>query len=188
LGPPGAARVIGADDPVERRAGRQIRAQGGDRAVVRSTPQQVSRGFGLQWVSMRRLGPVPWSQRVWALPFLPALCWPAEKHGRRRHTTRVDWGRPMIKPVRRGLPNRQLVLVVDGGVAAVARALACVQHRVAMVSRGRWDAALDHPPGPQPQGKRAPTPLRGTRQRRLPGGAARSDTPWETVAVDGDGG
>jgi hypothetical protein len=127
--------------------------------VVRSTPQQVSRGFGLQWVSMRRLGPVPWSQRVWALPFLPALCWPAEKHGRRRHTTRVDWGRPMIKPVRRGLPNRQLVLVVDGGVAAVARALASITRR----DRSPRANALPHPCGGRASGacragQRAPIP------------------------------
>jgi hypothetical protein len=75
------------------------------------------------------------------------------------------------------------VLVVDGGFAAVALALACVKSRVAMVSRLRWDAALYHPPGLQSSGKRGPKPTKGKRQRRLQEWAVRSDTPWETVEV-----
>jgi hypothetical protein len=80
------------------------------------------------------------------------------------------------------------VLVVDGGFAAVALALACVKRQVTMVSRLRWDAALSHPPGPQPLGKRGPKPLKGKRQRNLQGWVERSDTPWETVEVDWYGG
>jgi hypothetical protein len=60
---------------------------------------------------------------------------------RRRHKTSIDWGRQMMKHVRRWLPGRQLVLVVDGGFAAVSLALACVNNEVVMVSRLRWDAA-----------------------------------------------
>src|SRR5918992_2840175 len=90
----------------------------------------------------------------------------------------------MMKQVRRWLPRRRLVLVVDGGFAAVSLALDCVTHHVAMVSRLRWDAALYHPPEPQPQGKRGPKPLKGKRQRRLQEWAERTDTPWETVEVD----
>jgi hypothetical protein len=91
----------------------------------------------------------------------------------------------MRKPARRWLPGRRLVLVVDGGFAAVSLALAGVNNNVVMVSRWRWDAALYHPPGPQPPGQRGPKPLKGQRQRRLPGWAERADTPWETVEVDG---
>jgi DDE superfamily endonuclease len=100
---------------------------------------------------------VPWSRRVWALPFLTALCWPAEKSRQRRHKTSVDWVRQqMMKQVRRWLPGRRLVLVVDGGFAAVALALACVKNKVVMVSRLRWDTALYHPPNPRPPGKCGP--------------------------------
>jgi hypothetical protein len=53
-----------------------------------------------------------------------------------------------------------------------------------MVSRLRWDAALYHPPGPQPPGKRGPKPTKGKRQRSLQGWAERTDTPWETVEVE----
>jgi hypothetical protein len=188
LVPPGAALVFGADDTVERRSGRKIRAQGGDREAVRSTKQPVIRGCGLKGVAMMRLVPVPWSRRVWALPLLTALCWPAEPSPRRRHKTSVDWVRQMRQPVRRGLPGRRLVVVVDGGFAAVSLARAGVKHQVTMVSRWRWDAALYHPPGPQPPSKRGPKPTKGKRQRRLQSWAERSDTPWETVDVGWYGG
>ena len=183
LVPPGATIVFGADDTIERRSGRQIKAKGCYRDAVRSSKNHVIRCFGLKWVSMMLLVPVPWSRRVWALPFLTALCRPAEKPSRRRHKTSIDWVRQMMKQVRRWLPGQRLVLVVDGGFAAVALALACVKNRVVMVSRLRWDAALYHPPGPQPAGKRGPKPTKGKRQRSLQGWAERSDTPWETVAV-----
>jgi hypothetical protein len=188
LVPPGATIVLGADDTVERRSGRQIKAKGCYRDAVRSTKKHVIRCFGLKWVSMMLLVPVPWSRRVWALPFLTALCWPAEKAKRRRHKTSVDWVRQMMQQVRRWLPGRRLVLVVDGGFAAVSLALACVKRQVTMVSRLRWDAALYHPPGPQPKGKRGPKPTKGTRQRRLQDWAERADTPWATVEVDWYGG
>ena len=188
LVPPGTPIILGADDTVERRSGRKINARGCYRDAVRSSKSHVIHGFGLKWVSMMLLVAVPWSRRVWALPFLTTLCWPADKHNRHRHKTSIDWVRQMSKQVRRWLPERRLVLVVDGGFAAVSLALACVKSRVAMVSRLRWDAALYHPPGPQPPGKRGPKPLKGKRQRSLQAWAERSDTPWETVEVDWYGG
>jgi DDE superfamily endonuclease len=188
LVPPGATVVLGADDTVERRSGRKIAAKGCYRDAVRSSKSHVIRCFGLKWVSMMLLIPVPWSRRVWALPFLTALCWPKEPSQRRRHKTSVAWVRQMIKQVRRWLPGHRLVLVVDGGFAAVSLALACVKTRVVMVSRLRWDAALFHRPEPQPSGKRGPKPLKGKRQRSLQDWASRSDTPWEDIEVTWYGG
>ena len=186
--PPGATVVLGADDTVERRSGRKIKAKGCYRDAVRSSQKHVIRCFGLKWVSMMLLVPVPWSRRVWALPFLTALCWPAKKPGQRRHKSSVDWVRQMMKQARRWLPGRRVVVVLDGGFSAVSLALACVKNNIVMVSRLRWDAALYHPPGPQPPGTRGPKPTKGTRQRSLQGWAERSDTPWETVEVRWYGG
>ncbi len=188
LVPPGAAIVLGADDTVERRSGRKIKAKGCYRDAVRSSKKQVVRCFGLKWVAMMVLVPVPWAKRVWALPFLTVLCWPAKSPHPRRHKTSVDWVRQMMKQVRRWLPERLLVLVVDGGFAAVALALACGDSQVVMVARLRLDAALYHPPAPQPKGKRGRKPTKGTRQRSLKVWAARSDTPWQEVEVDWYGG
>jgi hypothetical protein len=188
LVPPGAPIILGADDTVERRSGRKIAAKGCYRDAVRSTKKHVIRCFGLKWVAMMLLVPVPWARRVWALPFFTVLCWPATKDGRQRHKTSIDRVRQMMKQVRRWLPGRRLVVVVDGGFSAVSLALACVKHRVGMVSRLRWDAALYHPPGSQPPGKRGRKPSKGQRQRSLQAWAERSDTPWEDVEVDWYGG
>src|SRR5918999_145334 len=188
LVPPGAAIVLGADDTVERRSGRMIKAKGCYRDAVRSSKSHVIRCFGLKWVSMMLLVPVPWSRRGWALPFLRGLWWPAKKGKQQRHKTSVDWVRQMIQQVRRWQPGRRLVLVVDGGFAAVSLVLACVKSQVVMVSRLRWDAALYHQPEPQPPGKRGRKPTKGPRQRSLQGWAERSDTPWETVEVAWYGG
>jgi DDE superfamily endonuclease len=85
--PPGATIVLGADDTVERRSGRKIKVKGCYRDAVRSSHTHVIRCFGLTWVSMMLLVPVPWSRRLWALPFLTALCWPANQPGQRRHNS-----------------------------------------------------------------------------------------------------
>jgi hypothetical protein len=186
--PPGATIVLGADDPVERRSGPKIAAQGCYRDAVRSSKSHVIRWFGLKWVSMRRLMPVPWSRRVGARPLLTALCGPKEPSQRRRHQSRVAWGRQMIKQGRRWLPGQRLVFVVDGGLAAVSLALACVTTHRGMVSRLRWDAALFPRPGPPPSGKRGPKPLKGKRQRSLQDWARRADTPWEDLEITWYGG
>jgi hypothetical protein len=188
LVPPGVPLMLGADDTVERRSGRRITAKGCDRDAVRSSHTHVIRCVGLTWVVMRLLVPEPWARRVWALPFLTALCRPAKTSQPQRHKTSIDWVRHMVQPVRRWVPEHRLVLVVDGGFAAVSLALACVKSRVTMVSRLRWDAALYHPPGPQPQGKRGRKPLKGKRQRSLQAWAEHADTPWATVEVDWYGG
>ncbi len=188
LVPAGAVIVLGADDTVERRSGRQIKAKGCYRDAVRSSRKHVVRCFGLKWVAMMVLVPVPWAKRVWALPFLTVLCWPAKAPHQRRHKTSVDWVRQMTKQVRRWLPERVLVLVVDGGFAAVALALACRESQVVMVSRLRLDAALYQPPVPQSPSKRGRKPTKGQRQRSLQVWAARTDTPWEETEVDWYGG
>jgi hypothetical protein len=203
--------VVGADDTLERRWGRKIKAKGCYRDAVRSTKKYVVKCFGLKWVSMMALIAVPWSKRVWALPFLTVLCWPeakAEKEKKakgkgkgsrkkltklankeRRHKTSVDIVRQMIKQVSRWLPEKMIVLVVDGGFSAVSLALACVgRPNLVMVSRMRMDAAIYHKPDQQPAGKRGRKPLKGKRQRSLAVWAARSDTPWQAAEVNWYGG
>lgn len=86
--PAGHPIVLGADDTVERRRGKKIRQVGCYRDAVRSSPSHVILCFGLKWVSMQLLVSVPWSDRVWGLPFLTALCAPPEK------ATATDSGQP----------------------------------------------------------------------------------------------
>lgn len=178
--------VLGGDDTLERRQGSKINAKGYYRDAVRSTKKQVVCCFGLKWVSLMLLVRVPWSDRVWALPFLTVLASSATKG--RRHKTSLDWMGQMVKQVRRWWPQRPLVLVVDGAFASVGLGWSCVGCETVMVSRLRWDARLYHPPGPQPAGKRGPKPQKGDRQRTLTQWAARENTPWQEEELSWYGG
>jgi hypothetical protein len=176
--------VLAADDTIERRGGRRIKSRGCYRDAVRSSRGHLVRCFGLKWIVLTVLVPVPWSQRVWALPLLTTLSWPEGSGRRTGHKTSLDWTRQMVVQVRRWLPERELILVLDGGFAAVKLAHDCQRHQVAMVCRLRLDAALYDPPGPQPPSKRGPKPKKGQRQRRLTEWAGDRETPWERIEVD----
>jgi hypothetical protein len=188
--PPGSPIVIGADDTVERRGGRNIRARGCYRDAVRSTKKVVVKCFGLKWVSMQVLVRVPWSKRVWGLPFLTVLCEPEGKKKKKgnRHKSSVDIVRQMGKLVRRWLPERVIVLVLDGAFASVGLALALSGCGIIMITRLRLDARLFNKPGKQEPGKRGPKPRKGARQRSLKQWASRTDTPWQDVEVNWYGG
>jgi hypothetical protein len=188
LVPPGAALVLGADDTVERRSGRQIKAKGCSRAAVRASKKHELPWFGLKGVALRGRVPVPWAQRVWALPVWTVRCWPPKSPHQGRHKTRVDWVGQLLQQARRWLPKRLLGLVVEGGFAAVALARACRESQVGRVARLRLAAALSHPPVLHPPSKRGRTPTQGQRPRSLKIGAARTDTPWQEPSVDGYGG
>ena len=180
--------VLAADETVERRGGRRIKARGCYRDAVRSSKGHLIRCFGLKWIVLTVLVPVPWSQRVWALPFLTTLSWPEGAGRRISHKTSIDGTRQMILQVGRWLPERRLILVLDGGFAAVKLARDCQRHQVAMICRLRLDAALYDPPGSQPPSERGPKPKKGPRQRRLTEWAEGAETPWEEIEVDWYGG
>ena len=68
--------VFGIDDTVERRRGARIAAKGIYRDAVRSSQSHFVKASGLRWLSVMLLAPIPWAQRVWALPVLTALAPP----------------------------------------------------------------------------------------------------------------
>src|SRR5918912_4278644 len=120
--PAGAPVIVGVDDHIERRRGAKIAAKGIYRDAVRSSKSFFVKTSGLRWVSALLLAPIPWAQRVWALPFLTALE-PSEgyhEQHHKRHKTITDWARQMIVQLSRWLPNRKLVVVADGAYAVVA--------------------------------------------------------------------
>jgi hypothetical protein len=186
--PPDAPLVLAADDTIERRNGRRIRAKGCYRDPVRSSKKHPIKCFGLKWIVLTVLVPVPWSHRVWALPLLTALHWPEGRGPRRGHKSAIDWARQMALQVRRWVPQRELILVLDGGFAAVKLASDCRRHRVTLVCRLRIDAALYDVPGPPVPGRRGPRPSKGPRQQGPKRRAADPATAWESVEVDWYGG
>ena len=186
--PGDAPLVLAADDTIERRNGRRIAAKGCYRDPVRSSKKHPIKCFGLKWVCLTVLLPVPWGRRAWALPVLTALHWPEGTGPRRGHKSAIDWARQLALQVRRWVPERELILVTDGGFAAVELASDCRRHRITLVCRLRIDAALYDVPGPPVPGRRGPKPKKGRRQPSPKRRAADPATAWESVEVDWYGG
>jgi hypothetical protein len=188
----GVPVVVAADETLERRWEPKIKEKKIFRDAMRSSKRYTVYSSGLRWVSMMLLVPVPWSQRVWALPFLTVLA-PGEKTNvanGKRHKTSIDWIGQMIGAVRRWLPEKKLVLVTDGGLTAIRLGLRCLRYAnpVTYISRLRLDAALYDPPGPQPQGKRGPKPKKGKRQTSLKAVLRDPRTKWTKCEIDWYGG
>ena len=70
--------ILGIDETIERRRGRQIAARGVYRDPVRSSKEFFVKTHGLRWISLMLLTRIPWACRVWALPFLSVLA-PSER-------------------------------------------------------------------------------------------------------------
>ena len=186
------AIVLGADETLERRKGKHIKAKGVFRDAVRSSRKYVVKAFGLRWLSMMLLVSVPWSSRVWALPFLTALA-PSEKSNSangKRHKTSIDWLMQMTSQVRRWLPSRQLVLVVDGGLIALKLGHRCLSYAnpVTLVARFRMDAQLYDFPQEQPKSKPGPKPKKGQRLPSLKQRLEDPQTVWQTIRMAWYGG
>jgi hypothetical protein len=179
--------IVLVDETIERRKGHKIKAKGCYRDAVRSSHKKVVHCFGLKWIAMMAVVPLPWSQRPWALPFLTVLAPPKSynKAQNKRHKTTVDWTCQMIMQVRCWLPNRSIVLVGDGAYAAVKLVLCCIGFPtpVCLVSRLRQDAALYDFPPPDQTGKRGPKPKKGDKQPSLLERINEPSTIWNPLTI-----
>lgn len=179
--------IVGLDDTIERRWGSKIRARGIYRDPVRSSHSHFVKASGLRWLSMMLLVPIPWAQRVWALPFLTILA-PSERYYQesvRAAKKLTDWSGQGLLQVRRWLPKRRLVAVADSSFAVISL-LARVQrlkNPITMVVRFRLDAALyeEAPPRqpkqmgrPRKKGKRLPTLAQRLKSKK---------TPWQRLTL-----
>ena len=187
--PPSWVPMGVVDDTVERRRGKRIKAKGCYRDAVRSTPHQVVKCFGLKWVCLMLLVRLPWSSRLWALPFLTVLA-PSEaaNHAaKKRHKTPVDWTEQLVKTVSRWL-RRPWVLLGDGGFACLRLGWTCVSHQVVLISRLRLDAQLYEFPTIPRRPRRGPKPRKGARLPALRDRVAAAQQSGEAVDLDWDGG
>jgi len=186
--PFGLPLIIAIDETIERRKGKKIKAKGVYRDAVRSSEKKVIHCFGLKWISMMAIIPLPWSKRPWGLPFFTVLA-PSKAHNeseKKQHKTTVDWACQMIKQVRRWLPNHSIILVGDGAYAAIKLLLCCIglPTLVSLISRLRLDACLyDFPPPEQP-GKRGPKPKKGDKQPSLKERIKDQSTEWVPITID----
>jgi hypothetical protein len=179
--------VLGLDDTIERRWGLKIRARGIYRDPVRSSHSHFVKASGLRWLCTMLLVPIPWAQRVWALPFLTVLA-PSERYYEnsvRPAKKLTDWVWQVLLQVRRWLPHRRLVAVADSSFAAISL-LAQVQglkDPITMVVRFRLDAALFEPAPkrhpkqigrPRKKGKRLPTLEQRLKSKK---------TEWQSLVI-----
>lgn len=175
------------DETLERRKGKKIKHKGWFRDAVRSTANHVTKALGIRWVCLSILVEVPWSERPWALPFMtvPALSKKTCAKLGKRHRSPVEWAKLMITKVRRWQPDREIILVGDGGYAAVTLIRHCQQFEnpVKLVARLRLDARLFDHPGPQPASKRGRKPKKGARQPNLADRLEDPDTDWQEIEV-----
>jgi hypothetical protein len=179
--------VMGIDDTIERRRGEKIKARGIYRDPVRSSHSHFVKASGLRWLSLMLLVPIPWAQRIWALPFLTTLA-PSERYyqdSMREKKVLTDWARQMLLQVRRWLPKRRLVIVADASFAVLAL-LARMQrlaNSICMVVRFRLDAAVYDPAAPRQPHQQGRTPRKGKRLPTLERVLKDRKTVWKRVTV-----
>ena len=180
----GGAVVFGMDETIERRRGAKIVQKGIYRDPVRSSHSHFVKASGLRWLTVMLLAPIPFAQRVWALPFLTVLM-PSERYyqGRcRAAKSQMDWKRQVLLQVRRWLPKRQLVCVADTAYAALDLLGRVLQlpHPITMVVRFRLDAALYEPAPLRRPGQNGRPRRKGARLPTLKQVAADPQTRWQS--------
>ncbi len=176
--------VLGIDETIERRRGRKIAAAGIYRDPVRSSRGHFVKVNGLRWVCLMLLVPLPWADRVWALPFLTALA-PSARYARergRRHKSLTVWARQLLRQVHRWLPERSLVLVADSTYAALDL-LAALRPVATVVTRLRLDAQLFDPAPARTPHQRGRPRLVGQRLPTMERRNADPGTAWTRVTI-----
>ena len=179
--------IFGIDETLERRRGLQISALGIYRDAVRSSRSYVVKASGLRWVSLMRLGHLPWAGRRWALPFLTVLA-PSERYYHERgrsHKKVTDWARQMVLQLRRWLPRRPLLLVGDSGYAVLDLLHLCqsLSEPVTLIARLRLDAGLYAPAPPREAGQMGRPRVKGPRLPTLKQLLPWPTLPWVTAPV-----
>lgn len=181
--------LIVVDDTIERRQGKKITTKGCYRDAVRSTEKNVVKCFGLKWVCLMLIVPLPWCQRPWALPFMTILS-PSKKYNKahdRPHRTSIDWTIKAIRILSHWL-KRPFVLIGDGGFACIRLGHACKERNVTLVSRLRLDAALyEFAPSPV-KGKPGRHREKGERIQGLTELAKETTRSWQETSVAWYGG
>lgn len=143
---------IALDTTVERRKGPKIRSLNMQRDAVRSTKKQKTLVPGLLWLVCTVQIKLPWTHKIWALPFLTILM-PPEKplsssknkkdiEGRKRkHKTLNEWASQVVKILRYWAGNSiKINIIADSAFATYLLANTCVDYNINFTSRMRLDA------------------------------------------------
>jgi hypothetical protein len=185
--PDGDPLVVGIDDTLERRWGKNIAARGVYRDPVRSTHENFVKSSGLRWVCVMLLVEIPWAARVWALPFLSALA-PSERYAAkrgRRHKKITEWAWQLLLVLRRWYPKREIVAVADRAYASLKLLERCrkLSNPVTFITRLRLDGALYEPAPPRRPGQIGRPRLKGERLPNLSEVAQDPKRAWKPTEI-----
>jgi hypothetical protein len=157
---------------------------------VASTKKRVATALGNKWVVLALLIPIPGTNKFFCLPVHALLMQPGKGH-----PGEAALARRMLEDVLSWFPDRQLVLVGDGGYSAKTL-LRDLDTRVRYVGLMRGDAALHDTriearrpgqSGPKPKhGPRLPSPREAI--KKADEGDSGSDRwRWKTICVQAYG-
>jgi hypothetical protein len=147
---------------------------------------------GLNWLVCAIHIKLPWSNRLWALPFLSILMPPKnplssslneyDLSKKKAHKTMTQWTCQVAMLLRIWLgPSKKIWIAVDNAFATYALANCCIDSGVVLISRMRMDArTFQFPPESKGRGRKK---LVG---KRLPTFNAMLEDPtliWETITT-----
>ena len=180
---PNGPIIIGLDHTLERRRGRHIAPASSFHDAVLSGGERHVSSRGLRWVGAMLLTEVPFAHRIWALPVLTALtpskAWCVQH--KRRYRPVTEWACLLLLALRRWLPGRSFVAVMDGEFAAIDL-LHRLRGSMVVITRLRLDACL-FDPAPEYSGRGRPA-VKGPRQPSLKARITDPATVWKRARQD----
>lgn len=187
---PTAPLEVVMDETLERRWGQNIKKRGHWRDSLASSHGRNVTTSGLRWLVAGLLIKLPFSSRLWALPFLSVLLTTPKVSEKLNlpHRTPVDRAAQIIGWLRRIFPKRVLKLIGDGAYGSIQLGLACKRHNATLISLLRMDARLFSPPPSRTTQTKGRTRVVG---ERLPTPQALSHDhaqKWELCEVEWYGG
>lgn len=175
------------DSTLLHKRGKHVYGLGWFRDAVASTKKRVATASGNHWVVLGLAIRIPRNEVVFCLPIYAMLHMPGK--GQKGEAALA---REMLRALMAWLPDRNLVLLGDGGFANKNLLKKLDRTRVTFIGVIRSDAAVYDPtPAEQPAGKRGPKPKKGARlpsPREAAKKANRAKSPanpwaWKTVTA-----
>jgi hypothetical protein len=186
LNPKGKLYLL-VDDTLLHKRGKKVYGLGWFRDAVASTKKRVATASGNNWVVLGLAIPVPFCpDHIICLPLQARLHLPGKDQ-----PSCPSLAKEMLVTVQSWFPDRELVLVGDGGYAA-AGLLQDLPAGVTFVGRLRGDAAVYDPrPARSKANKRGPKPSKGPRLPSPKEAAKKADRNrngqgpwcWQTISV-----
>ena len=157
--------VLSVDDTAAGHKGKYVYGKGRHRDACRSTKTFKAWLWGHRWIVLAINVKFPFATRAWALPVLVALYRTKQTNEEEGHPhrTAIELARPLIAKLIRWFPQRQFIVLGDGGYASHGLAAFCHRHRrqLTLVSLLHPRDHLCEAPPPRVKGQMGRKRIRG---------------------------